>query len=293
MSAIYFFEVVWKVACLRNGSWQTGKCILRSAIREFSDSLFLFGPDLQEEEDPDVHPDLNELISWSEKNALHGLSSSRYCMLPEEPRIMVASQGRRIKERQTLYELWEDSGLHSLSAELLFIEPLIFCHAFQTLHKHTRDHLIFGTSAGSRDYECLAAQARLCVKKKTSRIETVLNTEARIIAKNGVTFGMNLYGSLRHTFVPEAKVQYAMLVPDAGERGGKPVSPAHRPFELRAKTDAAGSPGVTVKTPGEPGKDYRVLPLEQRERGAPRCLASGFLAHMTFYEEPSGLLWIF
>ncbi len=293
MPAIYFFEVVWKIACLRNNSWQTGKCILRSAIREFSDSLFLFGPDLQEVEDPYVRPDLNELISWSEKNALHGLSSSRYCTLPEEPRIMVASHGRRIKERQTLYELWEDSGLHSLSAELLFIEPLIFCHAFQVLHNHVRDELFFGTSTDNREYEYLAAQARLCVKKKTPRIETVLCTEARIIAKNGVTFGMDLYGDLRHTFVPQTKVQYAVLVPEKEEHRLKPASPAHRPSELHTKTDAAGSTGVTVKTPGEPEKDYLVLPIEHRDRGAPRSLASGFLAHMTFYEEPSGLLWIF
>jgi len=50
--AVYFFEVVWGVACLREGAWKTGQCILRSAVQVFSDSLFLFGPNLLEVKEP-------------------------------------------------------------------------------------------------------------------------------------------------------------------------------------------------------------------------------------------------
>jgi len=295
--AIYFFEVIWEVACLRKGAWQTGQCILRSAVREFSDSLFLVGPNLLEVKDPYVRPDLKRLISWAEKNASIDLSSSGYRTLPGEPRIMVASHGQRIRKGQTLYELWEDSGLHLLSAELFFIEPLIFCHAFKALLNHTRDELFSGTPADTREYDCLTARAHLCVKEKSQRIQTVLSSEARITGKSGMTFGMDLYGDLHHTYTPELKARYALLVPDAGEQRERPLSTGHIPADLRTKADVGGNPGLTVRTPGEPERDYLVLPVtsERKQPGglAPPSLASGFLAHMTFYEEPSGLLWIF
>jgi len=295
--AIYFFEVVWEVACLREGAWQTGQCIIRSAVREFSDSLFLFWPNLLEVKDPYVRPDLEYLISGGGNNALTDLSPSGYRTLPGEPKIMLASHGQRTGKGQTLYELWEDSGLHLISAELFFIEPLIFCHAFKALLDHARGDLFTGAPASGREYPFLTARARLCVKKKSQEIETILSSEARITAENGLTFGMDLYGELHHTYAPEPKVRYALLVPDGEERREKPVAMSHIPAGLRTKTGAAGGQGITARTPDEPGRDCLVLPAtpakKQREPVAPPSLASGFLAHMTFYGEPSGLLWIF
>ncbi|OPY14907.1 MAG: hypothetical protein A4E70_00475 [Syntrophus sp. PtaU1.Bin005] len=297
MPAIYFFEVVWKVACFRKGAWKTGKCTLRSAVREFSDSLLLFGPDLVEVENPYVRPDLGEIISWSEENVLSSRSSSGYCSLPLEPRIMLASHGRRIQERQTLYELWEDSGLQSLSANLFFIEPLIFCHAFKTLINHTREDCFCGPPNDSREYDYLTAEVHLCVKKKSPKIETVLSSDARIAGKRGLTFGMDLYGNLRHAVIAQSAAQSAARVPGDGSHREKPVPGEPVPPGGLAKAEPGRDAGVAVRAPAESGKDCCTLSMspeeEPRVKRAPPALASGFLAHMTFYDEPSGLLWIF
>jgi len=296
MSDLYFFEVVWEVACLREAEWQTGKCTLRSAVRVFSDTLFRFGPDLLEVEDPYVHPDLNELISWKEKNALADLSNSRYRNISGEPRVMVAGHGQRISEREVLYELWEDSDLQILTAEMFLIEPLIFCHAFRALLDFVRSAHFSGAVADSREIAFLNARAPLKVKKKSRRIEPVLSSEAIITGENGLTFGINLYGELHHTSFPDPGVRYALLVPEEENFREKSIQANQVPAGLRTGKNLGGTPGVTVRTPGKPDKDYVVLPTtpEQGEPGkTASALASGFLAHMNFCEEPSGLLWIF
>jgi len=295
--AIYFFEVVWEVACLREGAWQTGQCIIRSAVREFSDSLFLFWPNLLEVKDPYVRPDLEYLISGGGNNALTDLSPSAYRTLPGEPKIMLASHGQRTGKGQTLYELWEDSGLQLLTADMFFIEPLIFCHAFKALLDHIREELFPGAVADFRAINFLTARAQLCVKKKSQRIETVLTSDAMITGENGMTFGMDLYGDLRHTSVPEQKVQYALLVPDEADLRGKPVQAGQIAAGFPLRAGVSGNPVINVRLPGGPDGEYVVLPVkpggEERGKMAPPLLASAFLAHMNFYEEPSGLLWIF
>ncbi len=80
MADLYFFEVVWEVGCLREDEWKTGRCVLRSAVQVVSDSLFRFGPDMLEVEDPYVCPDPDGLIGMAARNAglpcLQGASGS-------------------------------------------------------------------------------------------------------------------------------------------------------------------------------------------------------------------------
>jgi len=298
MPDMYFFQVIWEVACLREGEWKTGKCILRSAVQVFSDSLFRFGPDLTEVEDTYVCPDPDGLIGGAKRNGESGLSNSGYRKIPGEPRIMVASHGRRISAKQVLYELWEDSGLQLLTADMFFIEPLIFCHAFKALLDQVRNELFPDAVVDLRAINFLAARAQLCVKKQSQRIETVLTSDARITGENGMTFGMDLYGDLRHTSVPEQKVQYGLLVPDESDLRGKTVQAGQIAAGLPLRAGVVGgNPVINLRAPGGPEGEYFVLPVkpggEERGKIAPPLLASGFLAHMNFYEEPSGLLWIF
>jgi hypothetical protein len=153
-------------------------------------------------------------------------------------------------------------------------------------------------AADSSNFDFMAAGAKLCVKKKSQRIETVLNSEARITGKPGNTFGMDLYGELRHTFIPEQKVQYALLVPEAADFMDNTVKTGRIAASRQADLHAGGNQGITVQAPGEPERDYVALPLkpgqeDQMKKAASPSLASSFLAHMNFYDEPSGLLWIF
>lgn len=297
MADLYFFEVVWEVACLRKNEWKTGKCILRSAVRAVSDSLYRFGPDMVEVEDPYVCPDPDGLIRAEGLGGGSSFSGTGYRKFPGEPRIMVASHGQRIGPKQVLYELWEDSGLQLLSAEMFFIEPLIFCHAFKGLLNHVQDEIFSGAVTDIGGISLLAARARLCVKRKTERIETVLTSDARITGETGRTFGMDLFGDLHHITVPELKVQYALLVSEETDFRGKPVQAGQITAGLPLRAGVGGNPVVSGRVPGEPHRNCVVLPLksggEDRLKAAPSLLASGFLAHMNFYEEPSGLLWIF
>lgn len=297
MPDLYFFQVIWEVACLREGEWKTGKCILRSAVQIFSDSLFRFGPDTLEVEDPYICPDPAELVGTEKRHDESDLSHTGYRKISGEPRIMVASHGKRISTKQVLYELWEDSGLQLLSAEMFFIEPLIFCHAFKALLNHVQDETFPGAVADLRKIDFITARAQLVVKKKSQRVETVLTSDARMSGTNGITFGMDLYGDLRHTSAPEQKVQYALLVSDEADFEGKTVQAGHMAAGRLLRAGAGGNPVINVRSPGEPDGGFVVLPVksEGEEEGklAPPLLASGFLAHMNFYEEPSGLLWIF
>lgn len=297
MADLYFFEVVWEVGCLREDEWKTGRCVLRSAVQVVSDSLFRFGPDMLEVEDPYVCPDPDGLIGMAARNAGFDLSGSGYYKIPREPRIMVASHGQRLSPKQVLYELWEDSGLQLLAAEMFFIEPLIYCHAFKALLDHVRDGIFPGSVSDLNEIAMLTARGRLCVKKKSKRIETVLTSEARITAENGKTLGMDLYSDLRHTSVPEQKIQYALLVPDEADFSGKPVQAGQIEAGLPLRVGGGANPIVSARTPGEPSGDFVVFPVKpgggDRAMMAPSVLASGFLAYMNFYEEPSGLLWIF
>lgn len=296
MQDLYFFEIVWEIACLQKKKWQTGKCILRSAVQVFSDSLFRFGPDLVEIEEPYIRPDLEELIGMAKRKSLFGSSDSGYRKTPGEPRLMVANHGRRISEKQVLYELWEDSGLQVLNAEMIFIEPLIYCHAFKALLKHVQDKF-FSAAATNGNFDFMTAGAKLCVKKKSQRIETVLNSETRITGETGKNFGMDLYGDIHHTLIPENKVQYAFLVPEEADFRNKAIHAGRISASRHAGLNAVGNHGIAVRAPGEPERDYVVLPVnpgEDEKGNAASChLASSFLAHMNFHEEPSGLLWIF
>ncbi len=297
MQDLYFFEVIWEVACLRDGQWKTGKHIVRSAVRIFSDSLYRFGPDLLEVEDSCVGPDLEELVGKAKRNEQSARPEAGARKIPGSPRAMVASHGRPISPKQTLYELWEDSGLQVFKADLFFIEPLILCHAFKALLNalQGKDSPEAAEDLGTLDV--LAARAQLCVKKKTQRIETVLTSEAGVTGRKGRTFGMTLYGALRHASAPGQKVRYALLLPAEADFPGKPLSAGQPAADLPLRVCSGEPPVMNIRAPGDPGGDYVVLPLkpgeEEPEEPAAPALASSFLAYMNFAAEPSGLLWIF
>lgn len=297
MQDLYFFEVIWEVACLRDGQWKTGKHIVRSAVRIFSDSLYRFGPDLSEVEDSCACPDLEELVGEATRNERTDRPEARGRKIPGAPRVMVASHGRQISPKQMLYELWEDSGLQALTADLFFIEPLIFCHAFKALLSALQEKNPPGAPADLGTLDVLATRAQLCVKKKTQRVETVLTSEAGITGRKGRTFGMTLYGALRHASVPGQKVRYSLLVPAEADFPGKPVSAGQPAADLPLRAGSGGPPVMNIRAPGDSGGDYVVLPLkpgeEKLEEPAAPALASSFLAYMNFTAEPSGLLWIF
>ncbi len=297
MQDLYFFEVIWEVACLRDGQWETGKHIVRSAVRIFSDSLYRFGPDLLEVEDSYVCPDLEELVGGAKRNERSDRPEAGTRRIPGIPRVTVASHGRRISPKQTLYELWEDSGLQVLAADLFFIEPLILCHAFNALLTALPGKDCPEAEAVPCRFDALAARAQLCVKKKTQRIETVLTSEAGITGRKSRTFGMTLYGTIQHASAPEQKVRYALLVPAEADFPGKPVSAGQPAADSPLRAGSGGPPAMNIRAPGDPGGDYVVLPLkpgeEEPEEPAAPALASSFLASMNFAAEPSGLLWIF
>jgi hypothetical protein len=272
----YFFEVNLEIpsgVAQRTAGILRSK--LRSAIRMLGESFYILGPDLVS--GPEFEEFTGDDFDGQGRKTEPSLEGR--WEIPGEPRAMMLSCGKKIRERHRFYEVWEDGHASHVSNEWQTIEPLLFTHACTSLSE-----IFYDRNVGKAlETKGLSGKADLCVKRKTPEVETILMSRARILGKVA-TDSLHVYFRLEHLL---EDIQNPVVIPCTVEASAVMHSEGFAAAGLSGLTQAQG---FSVNSRGTSRMIYSGLP---RSQGVARG-TSGFLARIGFQdqEETSSMWWI-
>ncbi|MCP4677943.1 MAG: alpha-glucan family phosphorylase [Deltaproteobacteria bacterium] len=210
---MYLFEVSWEVCNLVGGIYTVLRSKAPEVVKSFEDNYFLLGPllegnnaDFLETDDPEWNP-LQEAL---EKKGLH-CRFGRW-RIDGQPKVILVGFKDRYDPEKTLFNLWQQFGVDSMTGGWDYIEPVLFSTACGEVIETICETIVSeDDQIVAHFHEWMCGGGLLYLKKNTPEVGTVFTTHATILGRSMSGSGVNIYSESRQIDPETDAVEFGVL----------------------------------------------------------------------------------